>query len=346
MGNDVRVIDATLREGAQAPGVRYTPEASVRIARALDAVGVDAIECGHAAIGPAERDRIRAVLDAGLRAPVLVHARALATDVDAAAEVGAPWVGVFLGVNGHARRTRVRRPVPELHGMIADAVACARARGLRVRYTLEDASRTDPADALEVYRVAVDAGADRLGFADTAGCAEPPEIARRVAALRAAFPEVPVEVHLHDDRGLALAGALAAVDAGAAWISTSVLGLGERCGIPDLAAVLANLAHRGARTWPPGAALQDLSATVAGITGASADARRPVVGRHAFTHAARLHVLAMTRDPASYSWVEADRVGREVELAPTEPRGADAAPSGGGAEAIASKDRERPDRVD
>ena len=319
LGTDIHIIDATLREGAQAPGVRFTPEESVEIARGLDAVGVDTIECGHPIVGPAERDRIRAVLEAGLATPVLVHARALRKDVDAAADIGAAWVGIFLGVNDHARRTRVRRPAAELHAMIAAAVEHARKRGLRVRYTLEDASRTETADALEAYGVAVRAGADRLGFADTTGCAEPSHVARCVEAIRADIPDVPIEVHLHDDRGLAVAGTLAAVDAGATWISTAVLGVGERCGIPDLTTVLANLAYRGARAWPPADLLQRLTARVATITGAAPDARRPVIGEHAFTHAARLHVLATARDPASYSWVEAERVGRQVALVPTEP---------------------------
>ena len=318
MGTDVRIIDATLREGAQAPGVRFSPEESVEIARGLDAAGADTIECGHPVVGQAERDRIRAVLEAGLGTPVLVHARALREDVDAAADIGAAWVGVFLGVNAYARRTRVRRPVPELHEMIGTSVAYARRRGLRVRYTLEDGSRTESAEALEAYRVAVDAGADRLGFADTTGCAEPRDVARRVDEIRAAFPGVPIEVHLHDDRGLAVAGTLAAVDAGATWISTAVLGIGERCGIPDLATVLANLAYRGARDWPPADIVQRLAARVAKITGSGPDVRRPVVGQYAFTHAARLHVLATVRDPASYSWVEAARVGRQVALVPTE----------------------------
>lgn len=313
-GAHIRVLDATLREGNQAPGVRWDAATSVEIARGLDALGIDTVECGHPVVGEGERARIRAVLAAGLVAPVLVHARALAEDVDAAADVGAPWVGIFLGVGELSRRSRVRRTIPELHDMIAASIDRARARGLRVRFTLEDATRTDPDDALRAYRVAAEAGADRLGLADTAGCAEPAEIATRTAALRRALPDLPVEVHLHDDRGLAVAGAIAAVDAGATWIATSILGLGERCGIPDLAAVLANLAHRDQRPWPDGPRLQALARRAAEIAGGAPDPRRPVIGAHAFTHRAKLHVTAMRRDPESYSWVPAERVGRRVEL--------------------------------
>lgn len=308
----VRIIDATLREGAQAAGVRWTPDASVAVARALAALDVDTIECGHPAAGEGEAARVRAVLAEGLVPPVLSHARAASGDIDAVAEVGAPWVGIFLGVSELSRIARVRKELPELIRQIGESVRHAKSRGLRVRFSLEDATRTEPADRARAYAAAIEAGADRLGFPDTAGVAEPVDVGRAVEALTREFPEVPVEVHLHDDRGLALASALAAADAGATWISTSVNGLGERCGIPDLAAVLVNLALRGQRPWPDGAKLQEAAALVESLSGSPRDARRPVTGAHAFTHVAKLHVRAVERDPRAYSFVPPERVGRKA----------------------------------
>jgi 2-isopropylmalate synthase len=310
----IRIIDATLREGAQAAGVHWTAASSVAVAKALASLDVDTIECGHPAIGPDERARVRAVLDLELAPPVLSHARALPADIDAVAEVGAPWVGLFLGLNPISCAARVRKEPPELIRQIGASIRHAKAAGLRVRFSLEDATRTPPADRLRAYAAAVEAGADRLGFADTAGVAEPSDVARAVEALRREFPDAPAEVHLHDDRGLALASALAAVDAGATWISASVNGLGERCGIPDLAAVLVNLAARGQRNWPDGERLQETVALVESITGSPRDARRPVTGAHAFTHVAKLHVRAMERDPRAYAWIPAEKVGRKVRL--------------------------------
>jgi len=308
----VHIIDATLREGAQAPGVTWTPAASVEIARDLDRLGVDTIECGHPSVGPSERDRIRAVLDAGLATPVLVHARARPEDIDAARQIGAPWVGLFRGVNPVSRRARVPSNVPPPLDQIAGAIRHAKDAGLRVRFTLEDASRTDPDESEEAFAAAIDSGADRICYADTVGVAEPADVALAVGRMRARFPAVPVEVHLHDDRGLALANALAALDAGAEWVSTSVLGLGERCGIVDLTALLANVAVRGLRAWPDGDTLQRVARAVATHSGQPPDVRRPVIGENAFTHTAKLHVKAMNRDPASYSWTDPARLGRKI----------------------------------
>ncbi len=306
-----RVIDATLREGLQAPGVRLDVRASTEIAATLARLGIDAVECGHPAVSEVERTRIRAVRGVLDHVPLLCHARATVGDVRAAAEVGADWVGIFLGVNPLSLAAR--------HGLgtrekalarIADVTSEAVKLGLKVRFTVEDTSRTGFEDALAAYRSALGAGASRICFADTVGALTPDDLRRRVADLAAALPGLPIEAHLHDDRGLALANALAALDAGASWISASVNGLGERCGIVDLAALLANLALDGRRTLDEPALLQDLSERVAAHARAPVDARRPVVGRHAFTHTSRLHRRAMEQDPKAYQWLDPTRVGR------------------------------------
>jgi 2-isopropylmalate synthase len=318
----VRLIDATLREGAQAPGVAFDVEASCAIASALARLGVDAVECGHPAQSEAERARVRAVVDLGLSVPVLAHARAHARDVDAVKDSGAAWVGLFLGVNETSRRHRIPgRTLEELLEVIAEAVRYARAAGLEVRFTVEDASRTPLDELVAAYRVAAEAGAGRLCVADTVGVLDPPGAAALVAAVGRALPGLPLEVHFHDDRGLALANALAAADAGATWVSCAVNGVGERCGIVDTAVLLANLQFRAQRTLADPALLQETSGLVARAAGLAVHALHPVTGAHAFTHRARLHVLAMERDPASYSWTEPASLGRKPTLMPVDGTG-------------------------
>lgn len=312
----VRIIDATLREGCQAPGVRFNSTQSVEIALALAELGIDIIECGHPAISADEMDRVRRVVAMlGPDRPVLTHARAHRDDVTAAAESGATWVGIFIGINELTRRARVpNRSVDQILGYISDSVSYARQCGLRVRYTVEDASRTEYSLVLPAFRTALSAGANRLCFADTVGVFEPKEIASRVTWLKENFPSVDLEVHLHDDRGLALANALAAIDAGADWVSTSVNGLGERAGITDLCLLLANLHYRGQRELMSGSALKSVSAQVAEYSGTSVDVRRPIVGRHAFTHTARLHVKAVLREENAYNWISPEVFGTRNSL--------------------------------
>ena len=313
----VRIIDATLREGNQAPGVRFSPEAAVNVARLLDAVGVDMIECGHAAIGPGEVERIRAIAALDLPTPLLCHARARASDIHAAAASGAEWVGIFCGINRISRVSRLRgQSGDSVIDMIRRAVGEAKRLGLKVRYTVEDGTRTPLDLVTDVLAAAVAEGADRVCYADTLGATEPLGFASAIAEIRRSLPDTPIEIHVHDDRGFAMANTWAGLDAGADWISTSVNGLGERCGITDLALLLANLDIAGIRPLRDGAALQHLSRYVGAVSRAPVDARRPIVGRNAFTHTARLHTQAMLVTQHAYAVFDAERLGRHVSIAP------------------------------
>jgi 2-isopropylmalate synthase len=307
----IRLIDTTLREGMQSAAGCFTVDHSVETAALLARYGVDTIECGHPAVGQEELMRVAEVVDAAGDVPVLAHARAHRDDIDAVAKAGAAWVGIFLGVNEVSRRSRLPgTSLEDLYGKIRDSVTHAREAGLRVRFTVEDSSRTEPTELVTAYRIAVEAGAERICFADTLGILEPNEVRARLTELRARLPEAELEVHFHDDRGLALANALAAVEAGAGWVSTSVNGLGERAGIVDLAALALNLHYRGDRPVGEGALLQELSRRVGAFSRSMPDRRRPVVGRDVFHHVAKLHVNAVQRDPSCYEWVDPALAGQ------------------------------------
>jgi 2-isopropylmalate synthase len=315
----VKIIDATLREGMQAPGVNFNADQSLYIARALAAIGVDMVECGHPLKSPEEMARVRALTSGNLGIPVLAHSRAKREDILAVAESGAQWVGVFVGINHTTRTARLRNcTVADILDIIRDSVSYAKSLGLKVRYTVEDASRTGMPDLQRAYAEAVDAGADRICFADTVGLLEPGDLKGIVKSLKLLFPSTDLEIHIHDDRGLAMACSLAAIDGGANWMSTSVNGIGERCGITDTLTLMANLHHRRARFIPePGErapSLRQVSQIVAEFSAQVVDARRPVGGENAFTHKARLHRLAMERDKDSYTWISPDVIGGTIKL--------------------------------
>jgi 2-isopropylmalate synthase len=314
-GRRLRIIDCTLREGTQTPGVTFSSEQSAEIAGLLAATGVDMIECGHAAISLAERERVKATIAASGDVPVLVHARACRGDIDAVIETGASWVGVFLGCNGYTRLSRVvGASTDDLLTMIANAVGYAVERGLHVRFTAEDASRTEMATLERAYGAAVAAGADRITFADTVGTLEPGQVKAVAGRLRDCFPGTDLEFHLHDDRRLAEANALAAVDGGADWISCSINGLGERAGVTDTTVLLVNLHHRGDRALGDVQALRRASEVVSAFSRIPLDPLYPVFGRHAFTHVARLHQRAVEIDPMAYSWIDPAVLGRRPTL--------------------------------
>jgi 2-isopropylmalate synthase len=293
----------------QAPGVRFSVKQSVEIARSLAQIGVDMIECGHPSMSSEEMARVSAIAALKLPPPILAHARAHRADIDAVADSGATWVGIFLGVNEISQRVRLHKDEVTILRLVSENIAHARKHGLKVRYTIEDSSRTSLNHLVETYKTALEAGANRICFADTVGSMEPSAICGVVSALRRVFPEVSIEVHLHDDRGLAIANALTAIDAGADWISTSVNGLGERCGITDTLCLLANLQHRGLRQIADPALLHDLSRRVAAFARSPVDTRRPITGQHVFYHTAKLHAKAVAEEEMAYAWTAPLRLG-------------------------------------
>lgn len=310
----VKLIDATLREGVQAPGVRLSLEDSIEIAKALEVLGVETIEVGHPLISEDELQRVKAVASLGLKASILTHARANKKDIDAAKSSGADWVGIFAGLNARSRATLLsNRQEIEVINLIQDAVRHAKQLGLKVRYTVEDSSRTDMGVLKKAYEAAIQAGADRICFSDSVGKLEPNEVTEAILELKKQFPNIPLEVHFHNDRGLALANSLAAIDAGVEWISCSVNGIGERVGITDTLSMIANLHYKSSslRDLPAAGRLQKVSKLVNALTRSSVLCRQPIVGRNAFTHVAKLHKDAVKKDASSYAWIDPEKLGHK-----------------------------------
>ena len=303
------IIDTTLREGAQASGVRFGEEESAEIARALVLLGIDMVECGHPMISDVETRRVRATVTACGEVPVLAHARAHFEDIDSVKTTGAQWVGIFLGVNSISRNCRVRFKQP-MHEMIGKAIDHAKNIGLKVRFTIEDGSRTSWSELVKGYRAALEAGADRLCFADTVGLLCPWEVEEIIGKLSHEFAEHDLEVHFHDDRGMANANALNAVRTGANWVSSSINGIGERCGISDTLALLVNFDALKWRRLRNGCALQYISKLVQAHSRLVVDRWRPITGANAFTHVAKLHRRAVLRDEQAYAWTNPEAVGR------------------------------------
>lgn len=303
------IVDATLREGAQTPGVRFDVAQSVEIALAAVDLRVDVIECGHPSMMPKELRRVREVVAAAGETPVLAHARARESDIEAVARSGAAFVGIFLRILD-----------PTLDGdserLIVSSIEYAKQIGLGVRFTIEDGARTNTNRLLAAYDLAVECGADRICLADTVGGMKPWEVEDEVTRLRSAFNATPLEVHLHNDRGLADANALVAVRAGAEWVSSTVNGIGERCGVTDTITLLVNLADLGLRDLPAGATLQHASRVVAAHSRVPVSRDRPIVGRNAFTHTAKLHRRAVAFDEMTYSWQHPATFARSTSLDP------------------------------
>lgn len=287
-----------------------TLEDKLEIARQLDAFGIDLLEIGHPQVSDTIAHDARSLATEGLGCQTLAHARALPTDIEAAAASEADWVGIFFSVSDPALEQRFRRDLEQATELITEAVDLARDHGLQVRYTPEDTVRTPPPTVIQVSQAAIEAGADRISVADTAGCMTPSRMGGFVGRLVESL-DVPINVHCHDDLGMAVANSLTAVEAGARLVDTAVNGIGERCGITSLAPMATALAldHGHEGRWEL-ERLPELVETVARATGLPVPAQAPIVGEHAFAHNAGLHVAAVLQDPRHYEFIPAGLVGR------------------------------------
>lgn len=306
----VEILDSTLREGEQTPGVKFTVAQKVEIAEMLDTFGVDYIEAGHPAVSPDVMEGVREVASLGLDAEVVAHSRALTADIDLVLRCGVPWVGIFFSVSDRGLEERFRKDLDEAVELILGAIEYAKAHGLRVRYTPEDTVRTPLTSLVRVCEAAESAGVDRISIADTAGVMTP---LRFHGFVRRLLPhvKVPLHVHCHNDLGMAVANAVTAVDAGVECVDVCVNGLGERCGIASLAEVCTSLRFlAGVDNGWHLEMLPEISRTVARYSGVEVHPHAPITGRNAFTHCAGLHVAAVLKDPSHYEFIPASAVGR------------------------------------
>ncbi len=309
--DDVQLLDTTLRDGEQAPGVSLAPEQKVEIARALSEAGVSVIEAGSACTGPGEQQAIERVTELELDATVTSFARGVKHDVDLAIDAGVDGINLVVPASDRHIETKVGTSKAGVRQTTAELVEYAKDHDLWVEVIGEDGSRATADFLDELATVSHDAGADRFAYADTVGHASPDQVAESVERLAKLGP---VSVHTHDDLGLALMNALAGVGAGADLVHATVNGIGERAGNVALEEVVISLYHGYDMATVDTESLYGLSSLVADAMRLELPPNKAVSGQNAFAHESGIHTDGTLKDRGMYEPYRPKTVGRERRL--------------------------------
>lgn len=309
------VLDTTLRDGEQTPGVSLSVEQKLMIAEALDKLGVDIIEAGTAIASEGDFEAIKEISNAGLKAEICSFARIKKIDIDAAADANAD--SIFMVAPSSPIHISTKFPGKsgdDVIEMSVEAVEYAKERGLTVEFGAEDASRADLDFIKRLFSAAVDAKADRLTFADTVGVLTPERSESIMKELCKEF-NVPIAIHCHDDFGLANINTVYAIRGGAKEFHATINGLGERAGNAALEEVVMTLeVLYGIETNVNKQSIYNTSKLVEKLTGVALPLNKPIVGENAFTHESGIHTSAILRNSSAYEPITPEMVGRKRSL--------------------------------
>lgn len=311
----VQIHDATLRDGEQTPGVVFRKEEKISIAKALDAVGVDRIEAGMPAVSSEDMEAMKAISSLGLRAKIMAFSRAMASDIDKAVECGA-W-GVVLEIPSGLPRLKYQFnwSEDEVIKRSVEGINYAKKKGLYVCYFPYDTTRAEFNFVKRLIKeVTTNAEPDSIAIVDTTGCILP-EAMRFLVSQVKSLTQLPIEVHAHNDFGLATANSLAAVEAGAEAVHVCVNGLGERTGNASLEEIAVSLKTLlGLEVKIKLERLYELSQLVERMSGIKVAVNKPVVGDRIFTRESGLGVDVYRENPRVAFAIHPNLVSRKFQL--------------------------------
>lgn len=313
--NDKRkiwMVDTTLRDGEQAPGVVFHTHEKCEIAEALDRIGIDEIEVGIPAMGDGACRDIRGIVQMNLSCILSSWCRAAREDIEAAAACNTAGVHISFPTSSLLLKT-FDKDEAWVMDTLERLVGVARKYFDRVSVGAQDATRTRRDFLYGFARLAFEAGADRLRIADTVGMISPLMVMKTMTDLVCQVPDLDIEFHGHNDLGMATANAVTAVDAGASSLSVTVNGLGERAGnapLEEVAMALFEVGGYGATL--DFSQMTDLCCLVAKASGREIPGSKPIVGKNVFCHESGIHCSGLLKDAASYQLFQPERVGKEA----------------------------------
>ncbi|KAI9680208.1 MAG: Saccharopine dehydrogenase [Trizodia sp. TS-e1964] len=297
-----KIIESTLREGEQFANAFFDTKKKIEIAKLLDEFGVDYIELTSPAASEQSRLDCEAICKLGLKAKILTHIRCHMDDARIAVETGVDGVDVVIGTSSYLREHSHGKDMTYITNTAIEVIQFVKSRNIEIRFSTEDSFRSDLVDLLSIYSTVDKIGVNRVGIADTVGCASPRQVYDLIRTLRGVVG-CDIETHFHNDSGCAIANAYCALEAGATHIDTSVLGIGERNGITPLGGLMARMIvvdRDYVKSKYKLELLKDIEDLVAQAVEVNIPFNNPITGFCAFTHKAGIHAKAILNNPSTY----------------------------------------------
>lgn len=306
---NINIVDTTLRDGEQTAGVVFANKEKVRIAKMLDELGVPQIEVGIPIMGGDEKEAIREITKLNLKASIMGWNRAVIKDIEESIKCGVDAVAISISTSDIHIKHKLCSTREEVLDRMVKAVEFAKKEGMYISVNAEDASRTDDEFLIEFAKSAKCAGADRIRFCDTVGVLEPFSTYEKIKKLKDNV-DIDIEMHTHNDFGMATANALAGIRAGANFVSTTVNGLGERAGNAALEEIAMALKYiYNIELGLDTKRFREISEYVSTASGRFLPVWKAIVGDNMFAHESGIHADGMLKHPNTYEVFKPEEVG-------------------------------------
>ena len=311
---EIKIVDTTLRDGEQTAGVVFANNEKITIAQMLSDLGVDQLEVGIPAMGGDEKDAIKKICKRNLKSSIMAWNRAVIGDIEQSIDCGVDAVAISISVSDIHIQNKLRTSREWVIENMVKSVEYAKKNGLYVSINGEDASRADDDFLIQFIEAGKRAGADRFRFCDTVGVMDPFTIRNKIEKIHKAT-NFDIEMHTHNDFGMATANAIAGAIGGANHIGVTVNGLGERAGNAALEEVLMALKH----VFKYGMDIdtkkfKELSEYVSNASGRELPAWKAIVGSNMFKHESGIHADGALKDPKNYEAFEPEEVGLQRQI--------------------------------
>jgi len=312
----VRLLDTTLRDGEQMPGISLTSQQKLEIALALNDLGVDSIEAGFPITSRGEFEAVKRIAKEIRGSEVIALARANKQDIDKVIEAEVPAVHTFIATSELHMKYKLKLSPEQVVEKAVSAVEYAKSHGLVVEFSAEDATRSNLQFLSRVFQAVVNAGADRIDIADTVGVAYPSYIAFITTYIRSSVKgNYLLSVHCHNDFGMAVANSVTAIENGADQAHVTVLGVGERAGNAALEEVATALAFLyGYKVKIDFSKINKVAKLVSSYFGIQIPPNKAIVGANAFSHESGIHVHGILSHPLTYEPLDPSIVGAERRI--------------------------------